>query len=439
MGARTIDPMLGRAARSPARSRAAVIEPPSSAAPALGLGAARCALFFVAIAAALFVIYQPAIHGGLLWDDPAHVTRPELRSGTGLWRIWFEPGATQQYYPLVHSAFWVMVRAFGDATTGYHVVNVLLHAASATLLLLILTTLGIPGAACIAALFAVHPVHVESVAWITELKNTLSGVFFLASLLLYLQFDRTRRWRPYAGSLFLFVCAILTKSVTATLPVTLLVLLWWKRGRIDLRRDVGPTIPFLISGGAMGLVTALVERAYVGATGSEFSLSLLERTLLAGRVVCFYLAKLVWPEPLIFVYPRWDVSSGIWWQYLYPAAVVVAFVALWRARRWSRAPFAALLMFVVALVPALGFINVYPFKFSFVADHFQYLASVPVLAFGVGSLFWLCERRLSTVATAVVVLIGIVGPMAVVARGQSHEYANADVLYRSTIAKNPRA
>src|SRR3954453_7497028 len=168
-------------------------------------------LLYLSLVAALLLVYAPALHGALLWAAPAHPPRPEPRTAAGLWRIWFEPGATQQYYPVVHSAFWLMSHVFGDATLGYHVVNVLLHALSAVLLVVILRRVGVRGALCAGVLFAVHPVQVESVAWMSELKNTLSGVFCLASVLLYLRFDETRRSAAYAGAFALFVLAILTK------------------------------------------------------------------------------------------------------------------------------------------------------------------------------------------------------------------------------------
>jgi tetratricopeptide (TPR) repeat protein len=397
------------------------------------------AALYASIVTALLIIYQPAIRGGLLWDDPAHLTRPELKSVHGLWRIWFDPGATQQYYPVVHSAFWLMSHVFGDVTLGYHLVNIFLHALSAVLIAVILRTLGVRGAYCTAVLFAVHPVQVESVAWMTELKNTLSGVFYLASLGMYLRFDETRQASARNISLLLFVLAILTKSVTATLPVVLVVLFWLRRGRVDLRRDVRPLALFFGLGAVMGLVTALMERNYIGATGHAFDLTIIDRCLLAGRVVWFYLWKIFWPTPLTFIYPRWDVNSRVWWQYLFPLALLAAFVLLWRLRRWSRAPFAALLMFVVTLAPALGFVNVYPFKFSYVADHFQYLAMVPMLAFAVGAVFWLVEGRLSTVVTSAVVVAAIGGPLSLLAWASSREYSDASTLYRATIAKNPHA
>ncbi|UCE64069.1 MAG: glycosyltransferase family 39 protein, partial [Nitrospirota bacterium] len=187
--------------------------------------------FAVAVFAVTLAAYQPAWHGGPLWDDGAHITRTELRSAEGLGRIWFELGATQQYYPLTHSAFWLQHRLWGDETSGYHLINILLHALSAVLFVLILKELKIPGAFLAGTIFALHPVHTESVAWITELKNTLSGTLSLATALVYLRFDANRRMGIYLVALGLFALALLSKTVIATLPAALLVVLWWQRGR----------------------------------------------------------------------------------------------------------------------------------------------------------------------------------------------------------------
>ncbi len=196
--------------------------------------------------------FAPALNGQFLWDDDAHVTRPELRSVAGLARIWFEPGATRQYYPLLHTAFWVQHHLWGDAVFGYHLVSVLLHATSAILLWLILRRLEVQGAWLAAAIFAVHPVQVESVAWISEQKNTLSLTFFLASLFLYLDFDRDRRKSRYVAAFVLFVLGLLTKTIVATLPGVILVIFWWQRGRLSWRRDIAPLGPWFAAGAACG-------------------------------------------------------------------------------------------------------------------------------------------------------------------------------------------
>ena len=210
---------------------------------------------------ATLMAYQPAWRGQRLWDDEAHLTQPELRSLNGLARIWTDIGATQQYYPLSFTAFWVQHRFWGDSTLGYHLTNVLLHCFSALLFLTILRRLEVPGAWLAAAIFALHPVHVESVAWMSQLKNTLSGVLYLSSVLAYLGFDRTRKKGLYALALGLFVLALLSKTATVTLPAALLVVFWWKRGRLSWKQDALPLVPFFVAGLAAGLVTVLLERS----------------------------------------------------------------------------------------------------------------------------------------------------------------------------------
>jgi protein O-mannosyl-transferase len=372
----------------------------------------RDVLTIAVLVAAIFVAYLPAMHAGFIWDDSSHVTRPDLRSLHGLWRIWFELGATQQYYPLLHSAFWFEHRLFGDASIGYHVLNVLLHALAVCLLFLLMRRLKIPGAPLAAAIFALHPVHAESVAWISEQKNTLSAVFYMLAMLAYLRFDEKRDTPSYGVASAFFVMALFTKTVTATLPAALLVILWWQRRRLSWRRDVVPLIPWFALSAAGGLLTAWVERSFIGAEGAPFELTLLQRFLLAGRVVWFYLGKLIWPFDLMFIYPRWSVSSAIWWHYLFPVAAVLVVGAAWFIRRRSRGPLVALLFFIGTLFPALGFVNVFPFIFSFVADHFQYLASLGVIVAIAAGVTRLLERlpreaQWSGRAFCIVLLIGL--------------------------------
>jgi len=351
----------------------------------IGLGALIvCATFFA---------YLPALSGVFIWNDVDYVTAPALRSVHGLARIWTEPGATQQYYPLLHSAFWIQHRLFGDDPLGYHVVNVLLHATSAVLFALVLRRLlaecgaTADGTGWLAALlFALHPVHVESVAWITEQKNTLSLSFYLAAALVYLRFDETRRPRTYLAALALFVLSILCKTVTATLPAALLVVFWWKRGRLGWRRDVLPLLPWLVLGAGGGLFSGWVETAYVGAQGPDFNLPFIARPIVAGRAIWFYVGKLVWPSGLNFIYPRWTVDPAVWWQWLFPLSVLAVVAGLWILRRRTRGPLAAFLIFVGSLFPALSFVNLYGERYSWVWDHWQYLPDLSLLALGAAGL-----------------------------------------------------
>ena len=387
---------------------------------------------------AIFAVYFPAMHGSFLWDDDAHVTGAHLRSLHGLWRIWFELGATQQYYPLLHSAFWLEHKLWGDAVVGYHLMNLLLHVFAVCLLLTILRRLKIPGAFLAAAIFALHPVHVESVAWITEQKNTLSAVFYLSAMLVYLRFDQERRTPLYVLALGLFVLGLLTKTVTATLPGALLVIFWWQRGRVSWKQDVIPLIPWFVVGAAAGLLTAWVERKLFGAEGAAFDLTLLQRCLLAGRVIWFYVGKLFWPADLMFIYPRWKLDPPIWWQYLFPLGAIALVGTLWLMRRRWRGPIAGLLFFIGSLFPALGFFNVFPFVYSFVADHFQYLASLGIIVVVAAAITVALDRmppRLRRASQAL--CVAMVAVLAVLTWKQSGMYRDPQVLYETTLDKNP--
>ncbi|HEY4989225.1 MAG TPA: tetratricopeptide repeat protein [Opitutaceae bacterium] len=400
----------------------------------------------VVVTATIFA-YLPSLSGRFIWNDADYVTATSLRSLSGLARIWTQPGATQQYYPLLHSAFWVQHRLWGDNPLGYHIVTLLFHAASAVLFALVLRRLldfrGAPrahaGAEWLAALvFALHPVHVESVAWITEQKNTLSLAFYLGAALLYLDFDATRHKRAYLAALALFVISLLLKTVTASLPAALLVLFWWKRGRIGWRRDVLPLVPWLALGAAAGLFSGWVEKTYVGAQGAGFNLSLAGRVLVAGRAITFYAGSLAWPSDLNFIYPRWEIDASSGRQWLFPVAVTMVAAVLWLIRGRARAPFAAFLIFIGSLFPALGFVNLYGERYSWVWDHWQYLPDLSLIALaavGVESGWRRVAPHFHTVglglAAALVVTLG--------ALTWSHcaMFHDNETLYLTTIARNP--
>lgn len=391
-----------------------------------------CAL----LALAVFAAYLPALRGQFLWDDDGHVTRADLRSLGGLLRIWFEVGATQQYYPVLHSAFWLEHRLWGDAPLGYHLVNLLQHAANACLFALVLRRLAVPGAWFAAALFALHPACVESVAWISEQKNTLSALFYLSAALAWLRFDDDRRPRSYALASALFVLALLTKTVTASLPAALLVVAWWRRGRLDWRRDVLPLLPWFAAGAAMGLLTAHFESELIGAKGSAFELGVGARLLLAARVPWHYVASLVWPFDLTFIYPRWNVDAAVWWQWLFPLATLGALGgAAWRARLGNRGWLAAALLFGGTLFPVLGFVNVYPFLFSFVADHFAYLANLALFALaGAGAAFAVARFGRGAALGA---FLAVLGGLFALTWSQAGIYRDEATLWRATLARNP--
>jgi protein O-mannosyl-transferase len=387
---------------------------------------------------ALVLAHSPALKGTLLWDDTGHITPPALQSFQGLWRIWTEIGATQQYYPLLHSAFWFEHRLWGDALLGYHLANVALHSLSALLLVLILRRLAVPGALVAGLIFAMHPVMVESVDWISEQKNTLSAVFYLGSAYAYLAFDETRRQSRYVLASSLFACAVLSKTVTATLPAALLVVVWWRRGRVGWKRDVVPLAPWFAVAIAGGAFTAWFEHSVIGAKGPDFSLTLVERCLVAGRVVWFYFSKLVWPTNLAFVYPHWTIDPSRIAAYLFPVSALGVAVLLVAVARYNRAPLASFLFFVGTLVPVLGFLNVYPFRFSYVADHFQYLASLGVIVPFVAATTVVVQRSgWQTAGHAVAIALVLI--LGVLTWRQAAIYRDAETLWRHTIAQNPES
>jgi Tfp pilus assembly protein PilF len=392
------------------------------------------------------VAYFPALEGSFVWDDDEYVSNnANLRTLPGLLRMWTEPTSTPQYYPLVFSTFWVEYHLWGLQPAGYHFDNVLLHGLNAVLCWLVLRRLNVPGAWVVGAVFALHPVHVESVAWVSERKNDLSTLLYGAALLAYLRFSPPEKEGPVSGgwswyllALGLYLGALLSKTVTCSFPAAVLLLLWWKRGKL-LRRDLLLLAPFFAAGLAFAFVTVWVERHHVGARGEEWALTGLDRVLVAGRALWFYASKLAYPTELTFIYPRWEIDAAVWWQYLYPAGAAAVILGLWLLRgRLGRGPLAAVLFFAGTLVPALGFFDVYPMRYSFVADHFQYLASAGLLALGVATgvrtLDRLAPRRTWAQPVGAALVLLLLGTQTWL---QSRVYADPETLWTDTLRKNP--
>jgi tetratricopeptide (TPR) repeat protein len=405
--------------------------------------------------------YLPVRHAGFIWDDDAYVTEnPALHSWAGLKLIWLNPGAMPQNYPLVFTTFWIEYHLWHLQPLGYHLVNVMLHALGAVLLWRNLVRLQVRAALLAALIFALHPVCVESVAWVTERKNVLCGVFYFAAALAYLRFaglDENRetgqgfpagpetadggltagtplrsgfdwcRWRWLLGAFVLYLAALLSKTVACSLPAALLLVLWWKRGRLGIK-DLLPLLPFFVVGAGLGLGTAWLERNHVGAQGPDWDFTFWQRCLIAGRALWFYTGKLIWPVDLSFIYTRWDIRASVWWQWLFPVAAAGVVMALWGLRRkWGRGPIVAVLFFAGTLFPALGFVNVFPMVYSFVADHFQYLASVGLIVLAASGL----NRFLSRWACVLPLLLGVL------TWRQAHVYRDSETLWQDTLGKNP--
>jgi len=398
------------------------------------------------LAALVFVAYAPALRAGYIWDDDRYVTaNAALRGFDGLVALWTTFSATPQFYPLTHTLLWIQFALWGLDPRGYHLVTVLLHAGSAILLWRILRLLEIPGAWLAAAVFALHPLQVESVAWITEQKNTLSALFYLGAARVFLSWTEgghRNRLQPVLASA-LFAAALLSKTVTSTLPLALGIVLWWKHGRVE-RRELLWLAPMLGAGAILATITRHLEKTQIGATGSDWALTLPQRIALSGRIVWFYLGKLLWPEKLVFIYPRWAPDASSLPAFAATIAVVAVAAAAWVSRgRLGRGPAAALAFFVVTLLPALGFFDVYPMRYSWVADHFQYLASLGPIVLAVAGATVATRRLAASYKSLRRVAPIIAGAVLALLSGRTfarcHVYADDETLWRDTVTQNDGA
>ena len=424
--------------------------------PSCPAGWLRVALAGVIAAGLMLLVYWPALRGGFVWDDDSWTTGISglLRDASGLGLMWFQPTALQQYYPLTGTTFWLDHQFWKFWTTPYHVENVLLHALAALLFWRLLLRLRLPGAWLAAALFALHPVMVESVAWITERKNVLSLVLFLGALLAYERYapwtvetdamagpprDKWPRSLFYGLAFVLFLGALLAKTATFSLPAVILLIGWWKRGRIRWREDVVPTLPFFALALGLCAVTSWLEKNSVGAEGSDFALTFPQRCLVAGRAFWFYLGSLFWPANLCFIYPRWQPDPAVWWQWLYPVAAVGALSAPWLARRRiGRGPATAMFFYVGTLFPVLGFMNAYGMRYSYVWDHWVYLSALGIIAL-VAALVAQAAATLRRPGVTYGFAVVVLPVFALLTWRQAGIFTGMETLWRTTLAKNPDA
>ena len=353
--------------------------------------------------ALVFLAYAPVFGAGFVWDDESHLTQnPCIVGPLGLKEIWTSTRAV--YYPLVLTTFWVLHKFVGLNPLPYHILNVLMHAGSAVLLWRLLRQLGVRGAWLGAALWALHPVMVQSVAWVTELKNTQSCLFYLLSIFCFLNWEEHSQIRKspiksallFSLSLACFVLATLSKPSVVMLPIVIALCVWWRRGRIGWKDGV-PLAPFLLISAFASAWTIWEQKFHASAVGPEWAQTWPERLIIAGRAIWFYLGKLAWPHPLIFIYPRWEIHSSQWMAYLPLLAATLGLIVSWALPgRAGRALFFAAAYYVVSLFPVLGFFSVYFFRYSFVSDHFQYLASMGPLALAGAAIATLVGRFCET-------------------------------------------
>ncbi len=355
-----------------------------------GRTAIRCVSFAAPILLILAVMaaYLPAINGSFVFDDVCWTTQIQhlLRDAGGLKRMWADTEALQQYYPLTGTSFWLEYQLWGFWTTGSHLINVGLHLISVFLFWRLLVRLRVPGAAFAAALFALHPVMAESVAWITERKNVLSQSLVLAAAVCYLRYadwggDGSRRSAWYAPSLVLFAAAVLAKTLSVALVPALVVIAWWKGGLPQVKRHLLSLIPFAVVAMVLGLLVMHLEQDHIGARELHAGVTVLERGLVACRVIWFYLGKLIVPVNLCLIYPAWDISSTSLQPWLWLLLTLAAGFSAWFWRaKIGRGAWAAIACYLVALIPVLGFVNVYGQAYAWVWDHWAYLPSLAFFA-----------------------------------------------------------
>ena len=386
---------------------------------------------------AVIIAYLPVWHAGFIWDDDAFVNNPLIKHSNGLYQFWFTTNAPD-FFPLTSTTLWLEWRLWGANPLGYHAVNMLLHALSTVLIWRVFAHLRMPGAWLAAALFAVHPVNVESVAWITERKNTLAMLLYIMSLLFYLRFEVTDRWRWYGMALGTFMLALLSKTAVVPMPIVLLGLAWWQRGRIS-NLDVRRTLPFFGVAVLLGLVTIWFQSH--NAIGSEVvrADSFWSRLAGAGWAVWFYLYKALLPVNLIFVYPKWQIDMTNLLSYVPGLLVLASATVLFYFRNgWGKAWLLGLGYFVVMLLPVLGFWDIYFMKYSLVADHWQYFAiigPIGLVATGITRASdRLKKRNVFLVPAFSVILLLVLG---VLTWRQTCTYSDIETLWMTTIAKNP--
>jgi len=387
------------------------------------------------------IFYIPALKAGFVWDDDALTNNPLIKSSwEGFKGIWLKPSIIPReahYWPLVYTSFWLEYRLWSFHPAGYHLVNVVLHALNGLLVWIILKRLKLKHSWFMAAVFAVHPIHVESVAWIIERKDVLSACFFLCSFLFFTRFYNTDKKRHfyYLLSLVFFICALLSKSIVIGLPLVFLLWIWWKRARIT-RKDLLQVFPFLLI--ALG-ITVFDLWLFRQRTSSLYGFGFWERCIIAGRAFWFYILKIVYPNNLMPVHLKWKINQTNIIEYIPGLFAIVVMVLLYRFReRLGKAPVTLFLFYAIMIAPVLGFIDFGFMRYSYVAERFQYLAGLGIIILFISGITSISKRYLSSALLNIggVCILLILGILTWKYNGNYRDY---ETLFRYNIKKNPRA
>jgi len=396
-------------------------------------------LAMIAIILVTLVVYAPAMRAEFVWDDQVYVTKnPLIRAPNGLLQFWFSTEPTD-YYPFTSSVLWFEWRLFGENATGYHILNILLHAANAILVWQVLKSLKIPAALLTGLLFATHPVNVASAAWIAEHKNTISTLFYLLSILSYLKFRNTDEISCYWKALVLFLLALLSKTSVVMMPFVILGIGWWQDERISWE-DLRHALPFFGLSILLGLVTVWFQ--YTNAIAQETVRydDFLSRLAIAGRAVWFYLSKALFPVRLCFIYPRWELPATSVFSFLPIILLIMFFTFLWiNRKKWGRPLLFAVGYFVVTLIPVLGFLDIYFMQFSLVADHWQYVSIVGITALLAGGGATMLRNWGARYPFMLMAGLALIAVFAGLSWQRAHIFKNEEALWCDTISKNRAA
>ncbi|HEV3273074.1 MAG TPA: tetratricopeptide repeat protein [Candidatus Methylacidiphilales bacterium] len=433
-----------------AAKTARVVEPERGTAAVLGskppgANGKRILLQAALIVAAGLWVFWPALWGDWLWDDTIYITDNfQLRNLEGLWNIWFAPGSQLDYYPILQTVLWSEWLLWENEPLGYHVVTLALHLCSALLVWRLLGKMGLRLAWLGGLLFAIHPVQVESVAWMAELKNTLSLSPLLLGMCYYLDYEERKKRGDYLSALALFGVALLCKITVVMFPVVILLYAWWKRGRIGWN-DLKTSAPFFMLSLAVGLITILSGvwdrqfnhlESYMASTGGFAA-----RLVLAGQEIAFYFSRSVLPVGFLTVYPKWAVDPLSPVDYL-PWLVLGGVIGwLWTKRRsWGRHALLGVGFFLINLAPCPGFIPESNMGDTWVMDHFLYLPIIGLIGLVVAAM-GRAEERLAPALRPV--SMGVVAAIIAFLGWESHGYAglyiNSETLWKYTLERNPQA
>ncbi|MBF0279364.1 MAG: tetratricopeptide repeat protein [SAR324 cluster bacterium] len=394
----------------------------------------------------IVIAYFPVNDAGSIMDDgDFYINDPVMKKTDGWQQIWFRPFENNHvwpYIPMTRFTFWLERQCFGLNLFVTHWLNVAFHLLSALLFWKVLRQLSIQGAWFAAMLFALHPVHVQSVVWIAERKNVVSGVFFLLTIWSFLHFEKEKGKGWYFLTLVLYLCALLSKTATIMLPLVFIICQIWLR--ISWKKtDLWKFLPFFLLGAGAAYARIWFELNSFGASGEEYARSFLERVLTAAHIPFFYLSKIIFPHPLIFTYPKWEIDDSQLFLYLPVLSVLLGVgVLLWKYRNWGRPLFLGVMAFGVLLFPVLGFFNNAWTRFSFVTDHWVYLPSIPIFVLLAGAFSSVTanlhvRKVLLLKLSSGLFWIGIFILLIILTQNQANLYRNPQILWKTTVARNP--